>query len=232
MAFTYQITATNNPTSYSLADAPSWMSVNAATGVVSGTPTSGGVVTFKAGASNANGTGFKEVAVTIGDNAPFDYSMILTTDFAGMSRSATVADATISSTTPGHTSYALAKVFDQDKGTSGNNRWLPFQSSLPNVNLTWTFTHPFRVTSYKIKGQSTNFALRGPKAFLLYGSNNGSSWSVVDDVNSSSSNHQTNWTSDQERTFTADTPGDYKYYKLQVTQASGSDTYLGFREST
>ena len=31
MAFTYQITATNNPTSYSLADAPSWMSVNAAT---------------------------------------------------------------------------------------------------------------------------------------------------------------------------------------------------------
>ncbi|MEE3061300.1 MAG: DUF2341 domain-containing protein, partial [Verrucomicrobiota bacterium] len=105
-----------------------------------------------------------------------------------------------------------------------------FQSSLPNVNLTWTFTHPFRVTSYKIKGQNTNFALRGPKAFLLYGSNNGSSWSVVDDMNSSSSNHQTNWTSDQERTFTADTPGDYKYYKLQETQASGSDTYLGFRE--
>ena len=66
-------------------------------------------MTFKAGASNANGTGFKEVAVTIGDNAPFDYSMILTTDFAGMSRSATVADATISSTTPGHTSYALAR---------------------------------------------------------------------------------------------------------------------------
>ena len=36
MAFTYQITATNSPTNFSLADAPSWMSVNAATGVVSG----------------------------------------------------------------------------------------------------------------------------------------------------------------------------------------------------
>ena len=29
---------------------------------------------------------------------------------------------------------------------------------------------------------------------------------------------------------TVDTPGDYKYYKLLITQASGSDTYLGFRE--
>jgi hypothetical protein len=65
------------------------MSVNTATGEVSGTPTAGGVFTFKVGASNANGTAFREVAVTIGDNAPFEYSMELTTDFAGMSRSAT-----------------------------------------------------------------------------------------------------------------------------------------------
>ena len=72
MAFTYQITATNYPTSYTISDAPSWMSVNAATGVVSGTPTTGGVITFKVGASNANGTGFKEIAVTIGDHAPFE----------------------------------------------------------------------------------------------------------------------------------------------------------------
>ena len=74
MAFTYQITATNSPTSFSLADAPSWISVNAATGVVSGTPTAGGVVTFKVGASNANGTDFQEVSATVGDNAPFEYS--------------------------------------------------------------------------------------------------------------------------------------------------------------
>ena len=49
-------------------------------------------------------------------------------------------------------------------------------------------------------------------------------------MNASSSNHQTSWTTNQERTFTADTPGDYTYYKLVVTQAAGSNTYLGFRE--
>ena len=74
MVFTYQITATNGATSYSLSEAPSWMSVNTATGEISGTPTTGGVFTFKVGASNANGTDFKEVAVTVGDNAPFEYS--------------------------------------------------------------------------------------------------------------------------------------------------------------
>ena len=74
MVFTYQITATNGPTGYSLSEAPSWMSVNTATGEISGTPTAGGVFTFKVGATNANGTDFKEVAVSVGDNAPFEYS--------------------------------------------------------------------------------------------------------------------------------------------------------------
>ena len=76
---------------------------------------------------------------------------------------------------PTHTSYALAKAFDQDKGTGGTNQWWPFQSALPNVDLVWQFTNPFRVTSYKIKGGSDTFADRGPKAFVLYGSNNGTS---------------------------------------------------------
>jgi hypothetical protein len=230
MVFTYQITATNGPTSFSLGDAPSWLNVNSSTGEVSGTPTAGGVITFKVGATNANGTDFKQVAVTIGDNAPFEYSMELTTDYAGVSRSATTAEASISSSTPGHASYNLSKVFDQDKSTNGDNRWLANQSSLPNIHVIWTFTHPFRVTSYKIFGQNTNFDKRGPKAFLLYGSNDATNWSVVDDMNTSSANHQTGWTTNQERTFTADTPGDYKYYKLQVTQAEAADTYVAFRE--
>ena len=124
------------------------------------------------------------------------------------------------------TSYAFAQAFDQDKGTGGGNRWLPLQSALPNVDLVWQFTNPFRVTSYKIKGQNDTFADRGPKAFNLYGSNNGSSWTKIDDMNASSSNHQTSWTENQERTFTVDSPGDYTHYKLLITQASGTDTYL------
>ena len=109
-------------------------------------------------------------------------------------------------------------MFDQDKNTFGDNRWLASQSSLPNVHVIWTFTHPFRVTSYKIFGQNTDFADRGPKAFLLYGSNDASNWSVVDDMNTSSANHQSTWAENEEKTFTVDTPGDYKYYKLQLSK--------------
>jgi hypothetical protein len=79
-------------------------------------------------------------------------------------------------------------------------------------------------------GQNDTFADRGPKAFNLYGSNNGSSWTKIDDMNASSNDHQTNWTDNQERTFTVDSPGDYSYYKLLITQASGTNTYLGLRE--
>ena len=157
----HQITATNSPSQYSLSDAPGRMSVNAATGVVSGTPSAGGVFSFKVGASNANGTDFKTISVTVGDNAPYEYSMELTTDFAGMTRSATISEASISSSTAAHTDYGLEKVFDQDKSGDGNNRWLPFQSALPNVHVIWNFTHPFRVTSYKIKGQSTSYDKEG-----------------------------------------------------------------------
>ena len=50
-------------------------------------------------------------------------------------------------------------------------------------------------------------------------------------MNASSSDHQTGWTSNQERTFSSvDAEGDYTYYKIQFTQAEGTDSYLGFRE--
>ena len=229
MAFTYQITATNGPTSFSLTDAPAWMSVNAATGTISGTPTAGGVATFKVGATNANGTDFKQVAVTIGDNAPFEYSMELSTDYVGMTRSAEIADATLTSNTPSHTNYAFSKAFDQDKTTDGNNRWQPRQDALPNnVSLNWQFKNPFRVTSYKIRAGST--ANRYVKAFILYGSNNGSTWTNIDDMNASSSNHQTNWAANEEKTFTVDSAGDYSYYKFVVTEANASNNYMEIRE--
>ena len=87
------------------------------------------------------------------------------------------------------------------------------------------------MTSHKIKGQDNTYNKRGPKAWLLYGSNDGTNWSIVDDKNASSSDHQTGWTSNQERTFASvDAAGDYKYYKFQFTQAEAADTYLGFRE--
>ena len=64
-SFTYQITATNNPTSYAATGLPAGLSVNTVSGFISGTPTVSG--TFNAGlsATNAGGTGTAILTLTI-----------------------------------------------------------------------------------------------------------------------------------------------------------------------
>lgn len=54
-SFAYQIAATQNPTSYEVLDAPSWMTVNSVTGAIAGTPTAPGTISVRLFASNASG---------------------------------------------------------------------------------------------------------------------------------------------------------------------------------
>lgn len=67
-ALSIQATATNTPTSYSLLNAPSWLSVNAA-GLLTGTPTLAGTFNFKLRGSNASGPGaYKDISFQIEPN--------------------------------------------------------------------------------------------------------------------------------------------------------------------
>jgi hypothetical protein len=68
-AFSYQITATNNPTSYNASPLPLGLSVNTSTGLISGTPTTAGTTNVTISASNGTSpcisTGSATLVITI-----------------------------------------------------------------------------------------------------------------------------------------------------------------------
>jgi len=64
--FTYQITASNSPTSYSASGLPAGLSINTSTGAISGTPSgTTGTSNVTIGATNAGGTGSATLVITI-----------------------------------------------------------------------------------------------------------------------------------------------------------------------
>ena len=64
-AFSYQITATNTPTSYGATGLPAGLSVNTGTGLISGTPTAAATSTVTLSATNSAGTGNATLTLTI-----------------------------------------------------------------------------------------------------------------------------------------------------------------------
>lgn len=69
-AFSYTITATNNPTSFNATSLPGGLSVNTATGVISGTPTTAATTNVGLSATNSTGTGTATLALTISGSLP------------------------------------------------------------------------------------------------------------------------------------------------------------------
>jgi hypothetical protein len=70
VAFSYQIVATNTPTSYTATPLPAGLSVSATTGLISGTPTATGTTNVTITATNTGGTDTKTLVITINAPAP------------------------------------------------------------------------------------------------------------------------------------------------------------------
>lgn len=68
--FSYQITASNVPTSFAATGLPAGLSVNTMTGLISGTPSVNGTSNAMVSATNASGTGNKAVMITIANLPP------------------------------------------------------------------------------------------------------------------------------------------------------------------
>lgn len=69
-AFQYQISATKFPTSYDAAPLPAGLSLNPATGLISGTPAAVGTVEVSITATNAIGSDTKVVTMTVASSGP------------------------------------------------------------------------------------------------------------------------------------------------------------------
>jgi hypothetical protein len=72
--FTYTITASGNPTAYGASGLPAGLSVNTASGLVSGTPETAGAFTVLLSATNATGVGTTNLLLSIADNAPSQWA--------------------------------------------------------------------------------------------------------------------------------------------------------------
>ena len=68
--FSYQITASNNPTSYSSTTLPSGLSLNAGSGLISGTPSGSGTFSVTLTATNASGSASATFTLTITSTTP------------------------------------------------------------------------------------------------------------------------------------------------------------------
>ncbi|MFM7022388.1 MAG: putative Ig domain-containing protein, partial [Flavobacteriales bacterium] len=82
-AFSYNITASNSPTSYNAIGLPAGLSVNTTTGAITGTPTTAGSSTVTLSATNAGGTGTKTLTITINPAAPVITSAATATGTVG-----------------------------------------------------------------------------------------------------------------------------------------------------
>ena len=68
-AFSYQITANNSPTSFNATGLPTGLSVNTASGLISGTPSAAAADSVTLSASNSSGTGTQMLSLTISAQA-------------------------------------------------------------------------------------------------------------------------------------------------------------------
>lgn len=131
-AFRYQITASNNPTSFNATGLPAGLSIDTTTGTITGTPTTSGTSNITLSATHAGGTGTATLVLTVTAPAP----MITSALTASARESSAFSYQITASGSP--TSYAATGL----PGGLGINAATGAITGTPNAGTagTWTVT--------------------------------------------------------------------------------------------
>ena len=133
-AFSYQVTATNSPTSYGATGLPAGLAINAATGTISGSPSSTGTSNVTISATNAGGTGMATLVITVVPPAPVINSTLSASGTTGSVFSYQIT-ATNSPTSYGATGLPAGLTVDSATGVISGT---PSSTGTSNVTISAT----------------------------------------------------------------------------------------------
>jgi hypothetical protein len=155
-AFTYQIAATNAPTSFGAAPLPAGLGFNTSTGVISGTPTAAGIFTVGISATNGSGPGTSTVtlritgiASTTATAAPSGTLVASATDLANSNRP-TFGSIAIASGSGAFSSSAAPLVDGSMYGTAGVTNTIPSLTPTNGTVVVLTFDTTLEPEGYDI----------------------------------------------------------------------------------